>query len=275
LTFRLIFATLPTGEEEANMLGALSETWTMEGTVSIPLLGEVAAGRPLEMFSVEESLDVPESMWQGRKVFALRVRGQSMIDAGIHDGDYLIVEPADDADDGRTVVAEIDGHVTVKKLFRAPGGQVRLQPANPEMLPLVIGGDQVRVRGVVVGVLRKFGFRPAPATPRRAPRSTAAARPAGRRPVDGETLDLSLNAIDAQLERWRTFSERQEPHGARERGQLAQLGRDLQALREWYARTTKPVLRRALLTDANRLIRRMQRLAAQRGLGAIEELPQG
>lgn len=257
------------------MLGARDESWAMEGTISIPLLGEVAAGRPLEMFSVEESLDVPESMWQGRKVFALRVRGQSMVEAGIHDGDYLIVEPADHADDGRTVVAEVDGHVTVKKLYRAPGGQVRLQPANPEMLPLIIGGDQVRIRGVVVGVLRKFGFRPAPSSPRRQSRPVATPRPAHRRPVDGETLDLSLNAIDAQLERWRVFSERQVRGNARERAQHAQLGRDLQALREWYARTTKPVLRRALLADANRLIRRMQRLAAQRGLGAIEELPQG
>ena len=257
------------------MLGALDESWTMEGTVSIPLLGEVAAGKPLEMFSVEETLDVPESMWQGRKVFALRVRGQSMIDAGIHDGDYLIVEPADTADDGRTVVAEIDGQVTVKKLFRAPGGQVRLQPANPEMLPLIIGGDQVRVRGLVVGVLRKFGFRPAPTVPRRAPRPAAAPRPARRPPQEGETLDLSLNAIDAQLERWRVLGERQPARNARERAQLAQLGRDLQALREWYARTTKPVLRRALLTDANRIIRRMQRHAARTGLATIEELPQG
>src|SRR5215470_693960 len=139
---------------------ALDETWVMEGTLRIPLLGEVAAGKPLEMFSVEESLDVPESLWRGRKVFALRVRGQSMVDAGIRDGDYLIVEPCDTADDGRTVVAEIDGHVTVKKLFRSPGGQVRLQPANPEMLPLIVSGDQVRIRGVVVGVLRKYGFKP-------------------------------------------------------------------------------------------------------------------
>lgn len=262
------------------MLGALDESWTMEGTVSIPLLGEVAAGKPLEMFSVEETLDVPESMWQGRKVFALKVRGQSMIDAGIHDGDYLIIEPAETADDGRTVVAEVDGQVTVKKLYRAPGGQVRLQPANPEMLPLIIGGDQVRVRGLVVGVLRKFGFRPAPAaTARRAPgpapRPLATPRPARRPAADGETLDLSLNAIDAQLERWRLLGERQPARSARERAHLAQLGRDLHALREWYARTTKPVLRRALLADANRIIRRMQRHAARSGLATIEELPQG
>ena len=248
----------------------------MEGTVAIPLLGEVAAGEPLEMFSVEESLEVPESLWHGRKVFALRVRGQSMIDAGIRDGDYLIVEPSETADDGRTVVAEIDGRATVKKLFRAAGGQVRLQPANPEMLPLIMRGDQVRIRGVVVGVLRKYGFKPAAVAPRPgATRPAATARPARRPLPDGATLDLSLNAIDAQLERWRALGEARAPRDARERAQLAQLGRDLQALREWYARTTKPVLRRALLADANRIIRRMQRHAARAGLGGIEDLPQG
>jgi hypothetical protein len=251
---------------------ALDESWVVEGTVRIPLVGDVAAGKPLEMFSVEESLDVPESLWNGRKVFALRVRGQSMIDAGIHDGDYLIVEPADTADDGRTVVAEIDGHVTVKKLFRSPGGQVRLQPANPEMLPLIISGEQVRIRGVVVGVLRKYGFKPMSAARKPVARPTATARPAHRQ-ADADTLDLSLNAIDTQLERWRVMSERRPAQTQRERAQLAQLGRDLQALREWYARTTKAVLRRAILADANRIIRRMQRHAAAKGVGGIEDLP--
>jgi len=251
---------------------ALDESWVIEGTIRIPLLGEVAAGKPLEMFSVEESLDVPESLWNGRKVFALRVRGQSMIDAGIRDGDYLIVEPAETADNGRTVVAEIDGKVTVKKLFRSPGGQVRLQPANPEMLPLIVGGDQVRIRGVVVGVLRKYGFKPMPAARQPIARPIATARPARRAPMDADTLDLSLNAIDNQLERWRVLGETSPTQNPRERAQLAQLGRDLQALREWYARTSKAVLRRAILADANRLIRRMQRHAASRGLAGIEDL---
>jgi hypothetical protein len=225
------------------------------------------------MFSVEESLDVPESLWRGRKVFALRVRGQSMIDAGIRDGDYLIVEPSESAENGRTVVAEIDGHVTVKKLFRSPSGQVRLQPANPEMLPLIVSGDQVRIRGVVVGVLRKYGFKsPAGAAPRSGSRPSPSAapatpRPARRPPSDADTLDLSLNAITAQIERWRVLGERQAAStGARERAEMAGLGRDLQALREWYERTAKPVLRKAILTDANRIIRRMQRYAAARSL---------
>ena len=81
-----------------------------------------------------------------------------MLDAGIHDGDYLIVETRNDAENGRTVVAEIDGCVTVKKLYREKDGSVRLQPANPQMLPLSVRGDGVRVLGVVVGVLRKYGF---------------------------------------------------------------------------------------------------------------------
>jgi hypothetical protein len=246
---------------------ALQDRWEMEGTVTIPLLGEVAAGKPLEMFSVEDSLDVPESLWHGRKVFALRVRGQSMVDAGIRDGDYLIVEPRETADDGRTVVAEIDGHVTVKKLFRSPGGQVRLQPANSQMLPLIVSGDQVRIRGVVVGVLRKYGFKAEPrerSAARPSVRPTApSARPARRSATDIDTLDLSLNAIDAQLERWRILTEQAAPSStATQRAQMAVLGRDLQALREWYARTTKAVLRRAILADANRIIRRMQRHAA-------------
>lgn len=251
---------------------ALQDCWEMESTVAIPLLGEVAAGKPLEMFSVEESLDVPESLWHGRKVFALRVRGQSMVDAGIRDGDYLIVEPCDTADNGRTVVAEIDGHVTVKKLFRSAGGQVRLQPANPEMLPLIVSGDQVRIRGVVVGVLRKYGFKPAAAAAplRRQPgpaAPAATARPARHNRPDVDTLDLSLNAIDAQLDSWRILSDRSAAGStARERAQMAVLGRDLQALREWYARTSKAVLRKAILCDANRVIRRMQRLAAARSL---------
>ncbi|MDX2169030.1 MAG: hypothetical protein SF182_18325, partial [Deltaproteobacteria bacterium] len=89
---------------------------------------------------------------------------------------------------------------------------------------------------------------------------------------EADTLDLSLNAIDTQLERWRVLGETAPARSPRERAQLAQLGRDLQALREWYARTGKAVLRRAILDDANRIIRRMQRHAASRGVGGIEDL---
>ena len=245
----------------------------MEGTVRIPLLGEVAAGKPLEMFSVEESLDVPESLWHGRKVFALRVRGQSMIDAGIRDGDYLIVEPCETADNGRTVVAEIDGHVTVKKLFRSPerpGAPAARQPgdaaADRQRRP---GPHPRRRRRRAAQVRLQAAARRARRAQRAAPRRSAPAtpRPARRAPADADTLDLSLNAIDAQIERWRILSERARRRTRpRERAEMATLGRDLQALREWYERTTKPVLRKAILVDANRIIRRMQRYAAARSL---------
>jgi hypothetical protein len=136
------------------------------------------------------------------------------------------------------------------------------------MLPLIVSGDQVRIRGVIVGVLRKYGFKSEalrqPTAPRPARQPATAARPARRPPVDADTLDLSLNAIDAQLERWRLLSA--PAASARERAQMATLGRDLQALREWYARTTKATLRRAILVDANQIIRRMQRYAAARAL---------
>lgn len=250
----------------------LAEEWLPEGTIRIPLLGDVAAGQPLEMFSVEESLDVPESLWHGRKVFALRVRGQSMVDAGIRDGDYLIVEPCDTADDGRTVVAEVDGHVTVKKIFRAADGEIRLQPANPEMLPLVVRAEDVRVRGVVVGVLRKYGFNPSHAGPRDTTPSAQAASITSRRPLklDESTLELSLNAIDAHLARWkRLFDEKEQGVDARDRVRMSNLARDLQALRDWCARTSKPALRKALIADASRLMQRMQRFLAARSL----ELP--
>src|SRR5512143_254610 len=127
-------------------------------TIEVPLLGVVAAGEPYEASVLDEALNVPTALWGGKQVFALRVRGQSMIDEGIHNGDYLIVEPRATADNGQTVVAEIDGCVTVKKYFREADGQVRVQPANPEMLPLIVRGKDVRIIGLVTGVLRKFGF---------------------------------------------------------------------------------------------------------------------
>jgi len=242
----------------------MADEWLSEGTIRIPLLGDVAAGQPLEVYCVEESLDVPESMWNGRKVFALKVRGSSMIDAGIRDGDYLIIEPCESADDGRTVVAEVDGSVTVKKVYRE-GERVRLQPANPEMLPLIVPARDVRIRGVVVGVMRKFGF----STPREKAQATKPRAP--RRPPrrDEATLDLEINAVDSQLARWRTLlaTAALDEH---DRVRMASLGRDLQALRDWCVRTSKPSLRQALIADANQLIQRMQRFLKARAI----ELPE-
>src|SRR5574341_689181 len=139
---------------------AMEEGGTLEfcDTVEIPLLGVVAAGEPYRAFPLEETLNIPTTLWGGKQVFALRVRGNSMLDEGIHNGDYIIVEPRAVAENVQTVVAEIDGAVTVKKFYREADGQVRLQPANPELLPLTVSGQQVRIIGVVTGVMRKFGF---------------------------------------------------------------------------------------------------------------------
>lgn len=229
----------------------------------IPLMGSVAAGEPYQAFAVDESLSVPTTLWGGKSVFALRVQGNSMIDEGIHHGDYLIVEPRATADNGQTVVAEIDGCVTVKRYFREADGQVRLQPANSEMLPLIVRGKQVRIIGVVTGVLRKFGFgeKHAVSAPveRRSPSSPS------RRPThDPAAIDLAVNVIDTQLSRWHVAiaHARQERRLRRHLLQMEELARDLQALRDWCARTNKPGLRRALLAEANKVIRRMQRFAS-------------
>jgi repressor LexA len=234
-------------------------------TEEIPLLGVVAAGEPYQAFAVDETLTVPATLWGGRAVFALRVQGNSMIDEGIHHGDYLIVEPRASADNGQTVVAEIDGGVTVKKYFREPSGEVRLQPANPEMLPLIVRGGEVRIIGVVTGILRKFGFgdRHAAALPAaRCSEPPTAKRP--RPTADAASLDLEVNVIDAQLARWNAALTH-AAHDRRLRRHVATmegLARDLQTLRDWCVRTHKPGLRRALLSEANQVMRRMQRFAS-------------
>jgi repressor LexA len=240
-------------------------------TIDLPLLGVVAAGEPYEACALDDTLSIPTALWSGKQVFALRVRGHSMIDEGIHHGDYLIVEPRATAENGQTVVAEIDGCVTVKKYHRDGNGQVRLQPANPEMLPLLIRGENMRIIGVVAGVVRKLGF----AKPHGLPARTAAQavqppKPAvsHRRPAatqtDSASLELAVNVMDSQLVRWQAAIGRAK-HDKRTRSQVVQmeeLCRNLQAVRDWCARTSKPSLRRALVNEANRIMRRMQRFAA-------------
>ena len=125
--------------------------------LEVPLLGRVAAGRPIEAVREPETIAVPEPMIARRgKVFALRVAGNSMIDENIRDGDCVLVEERQSADNGELVVALVDeNEVTLKKLFRE-NGRVRLQPANPTMRPLVLDARRVAVQGVVVGLLRQY-----------------------------------------------------------------------------------------------------------------------
>ncbi len=124
--------------------------------VSLPLLGYVAAGVPIEALENAESFTVPEEFVRRQNTFALRVKGQSMVDDGIWDGDYIIVEERADASNGETVVALINGEATVKRFQRDKGGRIRLIPANENMAPMVFKEKDVTIRGVVVAVMRKY-----------------------------------------------------------------------------------------------------------------------
>jgi len=122
---------------------------------ALPLVGLIAAGRPIEAIEDTEVLDL-EELFQGRagETFVLRVRGDSMIDEQICDGDYVIVEKRSQARNGETVVALLeDGDATLKKFYRERG-RIRLQPANEKMKPIYV--KTCRIQGVVIGVLRKY-----------------------------------------------------------------------------------------------------------------------
>ncbi len=119
----------------------------------IPLLGSIAAGRPIEAIPTNETIDIPRDM-MGSNVFALRVKGESMIEDGIMSGDYIIVEQARTARNGDIVVALIDqDNVTLKRFYKEKD-RIRLQPANSTMRPIYL--NRVTIQGKVRGVIRKF-----------------------------------------------------------------------------------------------------------------------
>jgi repressor LexA len=125
--------------------------------VELPLLGRVAAGSPIEAITASETIFVPEDMVGRRDTYVLQVKGDSMIDEQIRDGDFVIVENRKSARDGEMVIALVDGEsATLKKLYREGGGMVRLQPANPRIKPIVLDQDRLAIQGVVIGVLRKY-----------------------------------------------------------------------------------------------------------------------
>ncbi len=122
--------------------------------VELPLVGTVAAGRPIEAIETPDTLEVPASMVGRGENFVLRVKGDSMIGDGILDGDYVVVRKTADADTGQTVVALIAGEATVKRFYRK-AGRIELHPANPAMQPIVLENEEsLRIEGVVVGVIR-------------------------------------------------------------------------------------------------------------------------
>jgi repressor LexA len=123
----------------------------------VPLLGTVAAGQPIEAILTHDTVCVPKDM-QGRgRIFALRVRGDSMIDENIQEGDIIIVSSQQTAENGQVVVALIDGnYATVKKFYREPDF-IRLEPANPQFKPIFIKtSERIQIQGVVRGLIRKY-----------------------------------------------------------------------------------------------------------------------
>lgn len=125
--------------------------------LEFPLLGRIAAGRPVEAIPNPETFSFGDFGSKQNKIFVLRVKGDSMVDDHICDGDYILVEGADTASNGEIVVALTDGtDATLKRFFREPHGRVRLQPANSQMDPIILSARDVKIQGRVIGVLRKY-----------------------------------------------------------------------------------------------------------------------
>jgi repressor LexA len=122
---------------------------------SLPLLGRVVAGQPLESFPNSETISLSD-FTRSRDVYVLQVSGQSMQDEGIMDGDYVLVEKIKSANNGEIVVALVGGYESTLKRFYREGHTIRLQPSNATMQPIIVPADEVQLQGRVVGVLRKY-----------------------------------------------------------------------------------------------------------------------
>lgn len=121
----------------------------------IPVLGRIAAGRPIDVSETREMIDLNQFMTDCRdSCYILEVYGDSMIGDGILDGDYVMVDKRTTCNEGETVVALVDNEVTLKRFYREASGQIRLQPANPLMQPIIV--DHVEIQGVVLGVVRRL-----------------------------------------------------------------------------------------------------------------------
>ena len=123
---------------------------------TLPLLGYIAAGAPIEAVQGDQKLEVPSMFRKPGQNFVLRVRGDSMLDEQIRDGDFVIVDSRSQPKNGQTVVALLEnGEVTLKRFYRE-GTRIRLQPANEAYEPLYVPANELTVQGVVIGILRKY-----------------------------------------------------------------------------------------------------------------------
>lgn len=148
--------------------GAINRSWNRGRSITlapaevearslfIPLVGLVAAGQPIEALENVETITVPEDMVGKRRTYALKVRGDSMIDEHIRDGDYVIVEERPTAENGEMVVALLRNQEATLKKFFQEGNIVRLMPANPALKPIQVPAEELQIQGVVIGVIRRY-----------------------------------------------------------------------------------------------------------------------
>lgn len=122
---------------------------------TVPLLGLIAAGQPIEAIEDPQPVQVPESMLGRGETYALRVRGDSMIEDGIRDLDLVLIRRASRAEDGATVVAIVEGEATLKRFFRR-GAMVELRPANAALRSMHVPASRVEIRGILIGLLRRY-----------------------------------------------------------------------------------------------------------------------
>ncbi|MGB7624151.1 MAG: transcriptional repressor LexA [Terriglobia bacterium] len=131
-------------------------TLRREMRFELPLLGRIAAGKPIEAVPTDETLSLSDFVGS-KNVYVLKVRGDSMIDDHICDGDFVVVESVADAANGETVVVLVDdSDSTLKRFYHEKNGKIRLQPSNPQMTPMVYDAQRVKIQGRVIGVLRRF-----------------------------------------------------------------------------------------------------------------------
>lgn len=143
------------GESRQERSSASGSTPAASSVRELPLFGYIAAGRPLDVDVSDETIAVPEHLTTRGENYVLKVRGDSMVEDGIMDGDLVIISRRERAENGEMVVANVNGEVTLKRLYRE-GERVRLQPANSLMSPIFAPARDVSVQGVVVGLMRRF-----------------------------------------------------------------------------------------------------------------------
>ena len=140
------------------MDNVIQADFSNSGSTTLPLLGQIAAGTPIEALSDQSRfLDVPASMIGGGEHFALEIVGDSMVEAGIHDGDTVVIKKTDVANHGDIVVALIEEHEATLKTLRKESGRIGLEPANRHYQTRDFSSDAVRIQGKLAGLIRRYG----------------------------------------------------------------------------------------------------------------------